>query len=147
MSEEQEENTTSGQPRDDKGRFAPKNESDMNGQSHPRSSDYTKMNSYLAKQLGLTDKLPDFQIQYQPDELFKQLSFMADHSDTSTAPQSQQKGQLPQNQKVAPISPPQPKQTLPGTQQFTPNLDKDEFSVSYSIDPNDIFSQKSKQKE
>jgi hypothetical protein len=145
MSEEQDENTSSEPPRDEKGRFAPKNQSESIGRSQPSDSDYTKMNSYLAKQLGLTDKLADFQTQYQPNQLFKQLSFMADNA----SPQGAAKGQpnsRPPNQQVAPISPPQPKHELPGKQIHKPNLDREEFSVSFQVDPRELFRQKSDQK-
>ena len=142
MAEEQTESNTSEPPRDDKGRFAPKNDSENSGQTFPNSSDYTKMNSYLAKQLGLTDKLADFQTQYQPNQLFKQLSFMADNMDTKPQQPQSKGGQLPPNQQVAPVSPPQPKHKLPGTQKHKPVLDKDEFSVSFEVDPNELFSPK-----
>ena len=139
MSEEQEEVSQSEQDRDKKGRFAQKNKTDMNGGSQPRTSDYTKMNSFLAKQLGIEGKLADFQTQYEPEALFKQLSFMADNTESKrgTKPNI-----LPDNQPIAPISPQPNKYELPGTQLKKPNLSKDNFSVSFKINPKDLLQPK-----
>ena len=97
------------------------------------------MNSYLAKQLGISNKLADFQTQYEPEALFKQLSFMADNTDLKGGTQSKP---LPENQPIAPISPQPNKYELPGKQMKTPNLTKDGFSVSYTIDPKDLLKKK-----
>lgn len=148
MSEQTDDQGESGQPRDGKGRFAPKKQSDDNGRSQPRDSDYTKMNSLLAKQLNLTDKLADFQSKYDPSELFSQLSFMADNVSTQPTNGSK-KGGLPPNEKIAPISPPQPEVKLPGTQLHEPILDEQNFSVSFAMNPRDLINpnRNKKQKE
>ena len=136
MSEEQEESDNSEQERDGKGRFAPKTKTESTGGSQPRSSDYTKMNSILAKQLGISNKLADFQTQYEPEALFKQLSFMADNTESNGGTQHKT---LSENQPIAPISPEPNKYELPGTQLKKPNLSKDNFSVSFQINPKDLI--------
>ena len=109
MSDKPEDPPEPAQDRDDKGRFK---QTDQNGQKQPKSSDYTKMNSILIKQLKLTDKLADFQLKYSESELFDKLSFMADNTDLK-APTTQ-KSKLPPNEQVAPISPPAEKFKFPG---------------------------------
>lgn len=99
MAEENQDNPQPEQPRDTQGRFAPKPNTEPTEQSQPRSSDYTKMNSFMAKQLGLTDKLADWQTQYTPQELFSKLEFM------STNIPAKDTDNLPPNQKIAPTSP------------------------------------------
>ena len=111
-------------------------------QKSPREADYTKMNSFLAKQLGIEAKLADFQTQYEPEALFKQLSFMADNTERKGGTQS---NTLPENQPIAPISPQPNKYELPGEQLKKPNLSKDGFSVSFKIDPKDLLQPKKKQ--
>lgn len=136
MSEEQEEVSQPEQDRDKQGRFAQKTKTESTDTSQPRSSDYTKMNSHLAKQLGIEGKLADFQTQYEPEALFKQLSFMADNTESKAVGQS---NTLPENQPIAPISPQPAKYELPGKQLKKPNLSKDNFSVSFQIDPKDLL--------
>jgi len=136
MSEEQEEVSDPEQERDGQGRFKPKTKTESTDASQPRSSDYTKMNSYLAKQLGIEAKLADFQTQYEPEALFKQLSFMADNTESKGGTQQ---NALPENQPIAPISPQPNKYELPGVQLKKPNLSKDNFSVSFQIDPKDLL--------
>lgn len=136
MSEEQEESSIPDQDRDGKGRFSRKNQTESTEGSQPRSSDYTKMNSILTKQLGIEGKLADFQTQYEPEALFKQLSFMADNTESNGGASRKT---LPENQPIAPISPEPNKYTLPGVQMKKPNLSKDNFSVSFKIDPKDLI--------
>ena len=151
MSEEQEEVSESGKlkrretkTRTVKGGLKPgfnpqteaiyKKEQDELIQKSPREADYTKMNSFLAKQLGIQGKLADLQTQYEPQDLFKQLNFMIDNSVGSQG--------LPPNQPIAPISPQPNKYELPGTQLKKPNLSKDNFSVSFKINPKDLLQPK-----
>ena len=139
MSEEQEEVSDPEQERDGQGRFKQKTKTESTDTSQPGSSDYTKMNSYLAKQLGISNKLADFQTQYEPEALFKQLSFMADNTERKGGTQQ---NALPENQPIAPISPQPNKYELPGTQLKKPNLSKDNFSVSFKINPKDLLQPK-----
>ena len=142
MSEEIEEVSDPEQGRDGQGRFTTKIKTESTDTSQPKSSDYTKMNSFLAKQLGIEGKLADFQTQYEPEALFKQLSFMADNTERKGGTQQ---NALPENQPIAPISPQPNKYELPGTQLKKPNLSKDGFSVSFKIDPKDLLQPKKKQ--
>ena len=139
MSEEQEHISNSEQERDGQGRFKQKIKTDDTVINQPRESEYTKMNSYLAKQLGISNKLADFQTQYKPEALFKQLSFMADNTELKGGTQQ---NALPENQPIAPISPQPNKYELPGKQLKKPNLSKDNFSVSFQIDPKDLLKKK-----
>ena len=141
MSEEQEEVKIPEQDRDGQGRFATKTKTDTTDRSQPKTSDYTKMNSHLAKQLGIEAKLADFQTQYEPEALFKQLSFMADNTERK---EGIKPNTLPENQPIAPISPQPNKYELPGKQLKKPNLSKDGFSVSFQIDPKDLLRPKKK---
>lgn len=143
MVEEPAEEPQPGQERDKQGRFTPQPKPDDKGQSSPQSSDYTKMNSYLAKQLGLTGKLADYQTQYEPRVLFDKLSFMADNTDIKPGTESKP---LPDNQPIAPITPEPQKYELPGVQLSKPNLTQENFSVHYKIDPRDLFQPKKKDK-
>ena len=144
MSEQKADNGQSGepeQPRDKQGRFGQKVKTDSTDRSQPITSDYTKMNSYLAKQLGIEAKLADFQTQYEPEALFKQLSFMADNTERK---EGTKQNTLPENQPIAPISPQPNKYELPGEQMKKPNLSKDGFSVSFKIDPKNLIQPKKK---
>ncbi len=146
MSEEQEEEGQSGKrhdKRDTTGQFTPESQPKPSERSQPTSSEYTKINSRLAKQLGLTDKLADYQTQYNPKELYKMLDFMADNSVIKSGTQSKT---LPENQPIAPISPQPNKHELPGIQMKKPNLSKDGFSVSYQINPKDLLRPKKDKK-
>lgn len=109
MNDEPEDPDIPEQTRDDKGRFK---QTDKNGLKSPKSSDYTKMNSILIKQLGLTDKLADLQLIYSESELFDKLSFMADNTDLKTLDKPKPKRKP--NEQVAPISPPPKKYDFPG---------------------------------
>ncbi len=122
--------------RDDTGQYTPKIEPKPSERSQPSDSEYTKINSRLAKQLNLTDKLADYQTQYNPKELYKMLDFMADNSDGKAA--APPKG-LPPNEKAAPISPATEKYELPGIQIDKPNLTKQNFSVHYKIPFKDVL--------
>lgn len=101
MSEENQDNPdpeSPQQPRDPHGRFTQKSQPESTERSQPRDSDYVKMNSIIAKQLGLTDKLADWQTQYTPQELFSKLEFMSSNLPAETT------GNLPSNKKIAPTS-------------------------------------------
>ena len=142
MSEEQEEGSNSGKrhdKRDTTGQFTPESQPKPTERYQPTDSEYTKINSRLAKQLKLTDKLADYQTQYNPKELYKMLDFMADNS---VLKGGTQQSTLPENQSIAHISPQPNKHELPGTQLKKPNLTKDGFSVSYKIDPKDFLQPK-----
>lgn len=142
MSEKQEDTSNSDktkQPRDEKHRFARKTQTDSTERSQPTEAEYTKINSRLAKQLNLTDKLADYQTQYNPKELYKMLDFMADNSVLKSGTQQ---NALPENQPIAPISPQPAKYELPGVQLKKPNLSKDNFSVSFKINPKDLLQPK-----
>ena len=154
MSEEIEEVSSSGKPKNEANKtrnpngtmkpgFNPQTEGlpisgqANQGQSQPKTSDYTKMNAMLAKNLGLQGKFADLTMEYTPEELFRQLSFMNDNTN--------RQGGLPENQPIAPISPQPNKYELPGEQLKKPNLSKDNFSVSFKINPKDLLQPKKKQ--
>ena len=89
-------------PRDKQGRFAQKTETEYTVITQPKSSDYTKMNSIIAKQIGLTDKLADLQTEFGPQELFAKLSFMMEYGGTVNPPP---KPGLPPNKNIVPPAP------------------------------------------
>lgn len=135
---EQSEGTQE-QPRDGKGRFASKPHSEGTEQSHPAESEYTKINSILAKQLGITDKLADYQTKYNPRELFQRLEFMVENTDGKQSPQG---NTLPPNQDFIPVSPEPSKIDLPGViWNEKPNLSSQKFSASFRIKPADLLKQ------
>lgn len=80
-------------------------------QSGPTTTDYVKMNTILAKQLGLQAKLADFQTKHTPKELFRQLSFMAENVPLKGG---QIPPNLPPNEPKIPITPEPQKMNLPG---------------------------------
>ena len=126
------------QPREPSGQFTSKTKTDSTDKSQPQVSDYTKMNSFMAKQLGLTDKLADMQTKYEPQDLFKRLSFMNENTSIT----EKEKGGLPPNEPAAPITPGTEKYDLPGTQMSKPNMTKEGFSVSYKIPFKDVVGKK-----
>lgn len=128
------------QPREPSGRFGQKPKTEPMVQSQPTDSEYTKMNSRLAQQLGLTDKLADYQTKYNPRDLYSKLDFMADNSVKTEG--TQPKGGLPPNQPIAQITPSTEKYELPGIQISTPNLTKQNFSVHYKIPFKEIIGKK-----
>ncbi|KKM67467.1 hypothetical protein LCGC14_0976130 [marine sediment metagenome] len=130
------------QPREPSGKFTSKTKPDSTVQSQPKESEYTKMNSFMAKQLGLSDKLADLQTKHDPKDLFQRLSFMSEN--TSTWEKESGKGGLPPNKPVAPITPGTEKFDLPGKQLSTPNLTKQNFSVHYKIPFKEIIGKKEK---
>lgn len=144
MTEENADDSQKGKrhdKRDEGGQFAPKIEPKVSEGSQPKDSEYTKMNSRLAQQLGLTDKLADYQTKYNPRDLYSKLDFMADNSDKPKG--TQQKG-LPPNEQIAAISPQPNKFELPGIQLSKPNLTKENFSVHYKIPFKDLIQHKKK---
>lgn len=101
MADQIEEKTPPAKHHDERGesgQFIPKTEPKPSDQSQPKLTDYVKMNSILAIQLGLTDKLADLQSRHTPTELFAQLSFMADNLPSKTTEK------LPPNQPIAATS-------------------------------------------
>ncbi len=143
MPEENADNNQTGdppQPRESSGRFTSKTKTEPTVQSQPTDSEYTKMNSRLAQQLGLTDKLADYQTKYNPRDLYSKLDFMADNSVKTEG--TQPKGGLPPNQPIAQITPSTEKYELPGIQISTPNLTKQNFSVHYKIPFKEIIGKK-----
>ena len=141
MSEETKDNNDSAQPRDDKGRFAPKNETAINGQTPVTELELPFINAFMAKQLGLSDKFADLQQQFTPEALYHHLKFTA-----MTKPSEQaQSSKLPPNEQVAPISPsPGPLDNMPGTIIGKPNLTDENFSIQLSMDPRELLSPKKK---
>lgn len=127
--------------RDDTGQFTPKIEPKVSEGTQPTDSEYTKMNSRLAQQLGLTDKLADYQTKYNPRDLYSKLDFMADNSTKSEGTQPKV---LPPNQKITPITPSTEKYELPGIQTSKPNLTKEGFAVHYKIPFKDLVGKKEK---
>lgn len=145
MSEDNADDKKTGgtpQPREPSGKFAPKPKTDSTVQSQPADSDYTKMNSFMAKQLGLSDKIADLQTKYDPKDLFQRLTFMSEN--TANAEGTQPKGGLPPNQPIAPITPGAEKYELPGIQLSKPNLTKENFSVHYKIPFSEVVGKKKK---
>ena len=143
MSEENADKDKTGKhhdKRDATGQFAPKIEPKVPEGSQPTDSEYTKMNSRLAQQLGLTDKLADYQTKYNPRDLYSKLDFMADNSVKTEG--TQPKGGLPPNLPIAQITPSTEKYELPGIQTSTPNLTKQNFSVHYKIPFKEIIGKK-----
>lgn len=143
MSEENKEKQKTEQSRDEKGHFTPKTQTVDIGQSQPKMSDYTKMNSFMAKQLGLTDKLADLQTKYDPQDLFNRLSFM--NENTSTWKQENKKGELPPNEDFVRITPGPDKFNLPGMPIGTQRMGKeDKFGLHIAFDPVKLFTPKKK---
>jgi len=131
--------------RDDKGRFIPKNETDDKGRSSPSEADYSKMNTILQKQTGLSaEKFVDYQRKMSPRELFDKLSFMAENIESQY---SDKKQGLPPNQFFTPISPETDKIKLPGKAIGTQRLGKeDKFGLHLAFRPEELFSPKKKDK-
>lgn len=137
MSSENDEEPTSEQQRDDKGRFAPKTQTDKNGQTQTDSTDYPFMNAFMAEKLGLSDKFAELSQKFSPKELYGHLKF------TAMTNEKQQKQQgLPDNEKVVPATPQAQKLQLPGTLLEKPNLTKDKFSVSFKMSPSELIKPK-----
>jgi len=62
MSDENKDNNNSGQERDEKGHFKPKIQTESIGQSSPTEGDYSKMNTILQKQSGMSaEKFVEYQ--------------------------------------------------------------------------------------
>jgi len=145
MSEENKDNKDAGKrhdKRDGTGQFSPEIEPKGSERSQPTSSEYTKINSRLAKQLGLTDKLADFQTKYNPYELYKMLDFMADNPVKVEGTQSQG---LPPNQPFVQINPGTNKVDLPGKPIGTQRMGKgDKFGLHIAFDPVKLFTPKKK---
>lgn len=118
MSEEKQETPKPEQPRDEKGHFSPKDKTESTDTSQPKTSDYTKMNSFMAMQLGLSDKIAEWQTQYTPPELFSKLEFMMSNIPSKTT------DKLPPNKPIAPVSS-QAKITKINIDNFTERMESD----------------------
>ena len=138
MSEEEGESTESNQERDGRGRFSPKTQTDNHGQSGPTEGDYSKINTILQKQTGMSaEKFVEYQRKLTPRELFNQLSFLADNQ---ASPPIGQKQGLPPNQPFVPMSPGTQKVKLPGRPIGKQSLGRDDkFALHIAFDPKKIF--------
>ena len=143
MSEEIKDKDKTGQERDEKGKFKPKPQTEVRGQSQPTEGEYSKMNTILQKQTGMTaDKFVEYQRKFTPRELFNQLSFLADNVET---PPSSQKQDLPPNQDFVPITPGTNKFNLPGKAIGKQMMGKeDKFGLHIAFDPKELFTPKKK---
>ena len=143
MTEENEENKDSGQERDKKGHFIPKNQTVDNGRSTPTEGDYSKMNALLQKQTGMSaEKFVDYQRKLNPRELFNQLTFLADNVESQ--PNNQKQG-LPPNQDFVPTSPGTDKVNLPGKAIGKQSMGKEgKFELHRAFDPEELFTPKKK---
>ena len=145
MTEENKDNNDTGKrhdKRNETGQFTPENEPKHSERFQPTSSEYTKINSRLAKQLGLTDKLADYQTQHNPKELYKMLDFMADNS---VAKGVGQPNVLPPNQPFVPITPGADKFNLPGKAIGKQSMGKEgAFELHRAFDPRELFTPKEK---
>jgi len=153
MSSENNDQTPSEQPRNEKGQFTPKPQTANNGQSSQNFTDYAFVNAFMAKQLGLSAKFADLSQQYPPEKLYDNLKFLAltkeeQAQQQQQQPQMQQQPQgLPPNQQAVPMSPVGQRNDqvqLPGTQMHKPNLTADDFNVSFSIQPKDLIKRSDK---
>ena len=143
MSEENEENKDSGQERDEKGHFKPKTQTESIGRSSPMEGDYSKMNTILQKQSGMSaEKFVEYQRKLTPRELFNQLNFLVDNIEKTP---SKTKDGLPPNKDFVPTSPGGEKTTLPGIQKGVQKLGKEEkFGLHLAFDPKELFAPKKK---
>ena len=144
MSEEIKDNNDSGQPRDEKGHFKPKTQTESIGQSSPTEGDYSKMNTILQKQSGMSaEKFVEYQRKLTPRELFNQLNFLVENLET---PLPKPKDGLPPNKDFVPTSPGGERVTLPGRQMGTQKLGKEEkFGLHLAFDPKELFTPKKKE--
>lgn len=144
MSDENKDNNNSGQERDEKGHFKPKIQTESIGQSSPTEGDYSKMNTILQKQSGMSaEKFVEYQRKLTPRELFNQLNFLVDNIEM---PPSKPKDGLPPNKDFVPTSPGGERVTLPGRQMGTQKLGKEEkFGLHLAFDPKELFTPKKKE--
>lgn len=146
MSDENKDKGKSGQtkqPRDDKQRFLSKTQTDSTDQSSPTEGDYTRMNTILQKQTGMSaEKFVEYQRKLTPRELFNQLNFLAENQ---PAQPSDNKQGLPPNQPFVPITPGTDKFKLPGKAIGTQRMGKeDKFGLHIAFDPKELFTPKEK---
>lgn len=143
MSEENNNGDDREQERDDKGRFTPQTQPAVHGQSQPTEGEYSKINTILQKQTGMSaEKFVEYQRKFNPRELFYQLSFLADNQET---PPSSKKQGLPPNQDFVPTSPGFEKAKLPGKAIGTQKMGKeDKFGLHLAFDPRELFTPKKK---
>lgn len=144
MSKENDDQPPAEKPRDEKGKYIPENKKDDQGQSQTNFTDYSFVNAFMAKQLGLSSNFADLSTKFGPEELYSHLKFVAMTNDKPQQ-QTQQQG-LPPNQQVVPVTPQQQKFELPGKQLHKPNLNKDEFNVSFTISPEELINPKKNKK-
>lgn len=144
MATEKEDQPDSEQPRDNKGRFTPKTETEKTVQTSATISDYPFINAFMAKQLGLSDNFADLQQQFSPEELYKHLKFVA-MTKATTGSQSEN-SKLPPNQKVVPVQPQEStKPELPGTVIGKPDFTEENFNISVRMAPSELIKPKKKE--
>ena len=143
MSDENKDKDNTGQERDEKGKFKPKPQTEVRGQSQAADGEYSKMNRILQKQSGMSaEKFVEYQGKYTPRELFNQLSFLVDNQETP--PSSKRQG-LPPNQDFVPTSPGSEKIKLPGKAIGKQMMGKeDKFGLHIAFDPKELFTPKKK---
>lgn len=141
MSEENKDNNDQEQERDGKGRFSQKTRTVDHGQSQPTEGEYSKMNTILQKQTGMSaEKFVEYQRKLTPRELFNQLNFLADNQE---APPSSGKQGLPPNQDFVPTSPGSEKLNLPGKAIGMQSMGKEgKFELHRAFDPRELFTPK-----
>lgn len=144
MSEENQDNNDQGQERDGKGRFTPKTHTESHGQTSPTEGEYSKMNTILQKQTGMSaEKFVEYQRKLTPRELFNHLSFLADNVE---AQPNIKKQPLPPNQDFVPTSPGFEKLKLPGKIMGKQKMGKEEkFGLHIAFDPRELFTPKKKE--
>lgn len=143
MSDENEESNEQEQERDGRGRFTPKIKTEPHGQSQPTEGEYSKMNTILQKQTGMSaEKFVEYQRKFTPRELFYQLNFLAENQ---VSPPSGQKQGLPPNQDFVPTSPGSEKVKLPGKSIGPQYMGKEgKFGLHIAFDPKDLLTPKKK---
>ena len=146
MAEENQETPPPEKPRDKSGQYIKETEKEEKVRSQPNASDYVKMNAFMAIQLGLSDKLAELQTKHNPEELFKQLSFMHENIAQPTGQQG-----LPPNQQIAPTSSQSQDRNkvlkIPNfTQRGELNLKEGEYSFHGDISMIDLIKNKNKKK-
>lgn len=143
MSDENQDSNDREQQRNEKGQFTPKTQTDTHGQSQPTEGEYSKMNTILQKQTGMSaEKFVEYQRKLTPRELFDKLNFLADNQG---APPSGKKQGLPPNADFVPTSPGSDKFKLPGKSIGTQRMGKEEkFGLHRAFDPRELFTPKKK---
>lgn len=141
MSNNNGDNSDPEPPRDDKGRFKPESKTVDQGQILPSEGDYSKMNTILQKQTGMSaEKFVEYQRKFGPRELFEKLNFLADNVEVS------KKQGLPPNEFFTPISPDLNKIKLPGKSIGKQRMGKEsKFGLHLAFDPRELLTPKKKE--